>query len=98
MSDHAGYAAFVRRVLRAMGRRMGDADPEDLVQLLAIREDVDAAITTAVAGLRASGFSWTDIARATGTSRQAAQQRWADRVTMSVNPGLAADRTPIRSL
>jgi hypothetical protein len=31
-----------------------------------------------VAGLRAAGFSWADIAATTGTTRQAAWKRWAN--------------------
>ncbi len=87
--DHSDFSGFVRRVLRAYGRRVGSSDVEDLSELLAVRDDVDAAITRAVAGLREAGRSWTEIARATGTTRQAARQRWADKIELS------ADRVPI---
>ncbi|SDT69389.1 hypothetical protein [Jiangella sp. DSM 45060] len=75
--DHAEYVAFARRILRALGRRMAAADPEDLVELLALSRDVDTAIVQAIVGLRAAGFSWSEIAIATGTTRQAAHKRWA---------------------
>lgn len=75
--DHSEFASFARRVLRAMARRYASADVDDLAELLAIRGDVDGAIAAAVAGLRGQGFSWAEIARAAGTTRQAAQQRWA---------------------
>lgn len=78
--DHSSYSAFVRRILRAHSRRVATSDPEDLAELLALRAELDAAIDRAVGGLRESGFSWADISRATGTSRQAAHKRWASTV------------------
>jgi hypothetical protein len=38
--------------------------------------DVETAIQTAIIGLRAFGYSWTEIATRLGISRQAARQRW----------------------
>ena len=73
------YAGMVRRVIRAHGRRVGDADPEDLEGLVEMREVVDEAISDAVRGLRAGGCSWAQIARGLGTTRQAAQQRFGER-------------------
>lgn len=71
------YAAFIRRAIRAHGRRVADADVEDLAELLQLREELDAAIALAVTGQTENlGRSWADIARATGTSRQAAFKRW----------------------
>lgn len=78
--DHSEYIAFARRILRAMARRVGTADPEDLEEMLALRDELDEAIVQAVAGLRASDYSWAEIARATGTTRQAAFARWASKV------------------
>jgi hypothetical protein len=73
------YAGFVRRSIRSHGRRVGDADPEDLAGLLELREVVEEAIADAVRGQRANGFSWSQIARGLGTTRQAAQQRYGIR-------------------
>jgi hypothetical protein len=75
-SSNADFAAMVRRMLRAMARRAAVADPEDLAMLIEMRADLDTAIADAVAGLRASGFTWESISEATGTTRQAACQRW----------------------
>lgn len=75
--DHSEYVAFARRILRSLGQRMSTADPADLVELLELSRDLDAAITRAVGGLRDAGFSWSDIATAIGTTRQAAHKRWA---------------------
>lgn len=71
------YAAMMRRMLRAWGRRVVDADPEDLAELLHFQRQLDTEIGTAITRARAErGLSWADVARAAGTSRQAAQQRW----------------------
>ncbi len=70
------YGAFVRRVLRAYSRRVGDGDVEALVLLVGLAEEIDAAMAEAVKGLRARGYSWGEIGSRLGISRQAAQQRW----------------------
>ena len=67
------YGAFVRRVLRAYSRRVGDGDVEALALLVG---EIDAAMAEAVQGLRARGYSWAEIGSRLGISRQAAQQRW----------------------
>ena len=36
--ETSDYAGMVRRVLRAHGRRVADADPEDLAELVAMRD------------------------------------------------------------
>jgi hypothetical protein len=75
-SDHADYFRFARRTMRALVRRVGASDPDDLSLLLDLRDELDAGLGRAVAELRASGFSWSEIARPLGMTRQAAQQRW----------------------
>jgi hypothetical protein len=72
------YAAFLRRVLRAYARRVGKGDIDEFAQMAAIAAEMDDILRQAVAGLRAAGFSWADIAARTGTTRQAAWKRWAD--------------------
>lgn len=78
--DHSEYVAFVRRAVRALARRVGGADPEDLAEMLGVAVELDAAIEGAVRGLRESGYSWAEIARATETTRQAGHARWASKV------------------
>lgn len=74
------YAAMMRRMIRAHGRRVADADPEDLTDLIALRGELEAAIADAIAGQRQRyDRSWSDIARGLGTTRQAAYQRYASR-------------------
>lgn len=70
------YLAMLRRMVRAAGRRVADADEVDLAQLIAIQAELDTAIATAVEGMRARDLSWAYIASATGTTRQAAFKRW----------------------
>ena len=70
------YAAFARRVLRAYARRVADGDVEALTLMLGLSAEIDDAITKAVTGLRAFGYSWAEIGSRLGITRQAAQQRW----------------------
>ncbi|WP_248966186.1 hypothetical protein [Sphaerisporangium perillae] len=70
------YAAFLRRVIRAYGRRIAAGDVEALADAVVLIEELDAVIGRAVTGLRTHGYSWADIARPLTISRQAAQQRW----------------------
>ena len=70
------FGAFARRILRAYSRRVADRDIEGLAGLVAVRDEADRATATAVAALREQGFSWADVARVIGCSRQAAQQRY----------------------
>lgn len=74
------FGAFVRRVTRAYGRRVADRDIEALAGLAQLQADVDQVMTAAVAGLLAAGYSWADIGRQLGMTRQGAQQRYARRV------------------
>ena len=74
--DHAEFMAFARRILRAASKRMGEADPEDLADLVALRDAVDEAIGNAAVAVHKGGASWAQIGAALGVSKQAAQQRW----------------------
>lgn len=70
------FGAFVRRIVRAYARRVGDRDIEALTGLAALRDEVDAAIVEAVKQLHGDPYSWAEIGRALGTTRQAAQMRF----------------------
>jgi hypothetical protein len=63
-SESDEFGAFVRRVIRAYARRVAD------------RDEVDAAMREAVTGLHGNPYSWADIGRALGITRQAAQARF----------------------
>jgi hypothetical protein len=73
------YLAMLRRMLRAAGRRVADADEIELAELIGLENELHEAIARAVDGQRAIGRSWADIARATGTTKQAAHARWSRR-------------------
>ncbi len=74
--ENGEYAAFTRRMVAAHGRRIAAGDVEGFAELAAVAEHVEHALQVAVAGLRAVGYSWAEIAAPLGISRQAGQQRW----------------------
>ncbi len=55
---------------------MAAGDIDAISDMTSIAAELDEAISQAVTGLRAAGYSWADIAARLGVSRQAAQQRW----------------------
>lgn len=81
--ETADYARFVRRILRAYGKRVQASSLDDLGELVAMRAELDAVIAGAVTRLKdgdeAAGvpaYSWAEIGDTLGTSRQAAWQRY----------------------
>ena len=74
--ENDAYSAFLRRAIRAAGRRVAGGDVEGLADLLSLAGELDRATDAAVRGLRASGYSWGEISSRLGVARQAAQQRW----------------------
>lgn len=76
--ENDDYAAFTRRILAAHGRRIAGGDIDGLAALALLAICVDDAMTTAVTGLRAAGYSWAEIATRLGVTRQAAHQRFGD--------------------
>lgn len=67
---------MVERMITAYARRVGGGDVEELPRMIDMHRVLDEALATAVAGLRDFGYSWGEIAKRTGTTRQGAQQRW----------------------
>ena len=74
--ENDDYAAFARRIVAAHGRRIAAGDVERLRDLVNLATEIEHATATAVTGLLTAGYSWTEIARRLGITRQAAQQRW----------------------
>lgn len=70
------YAAFARRVVRAYGERLAEADYPDLTDALEVLEQFEQAIA---AGMRAQAErgSWAQVALGLGMTRQGAYQRFA---------------------
>jgi DNA-directed RNA polymerase specialized sigma24 family protein len=74
--ENDAYLVFVARVITAAGKRVALGDVDALPDLAKLSADLDAALITAVTGLRGFGYSWEQIASRLGVTRQAAQQRW----------------------
>src|SRR3954464_14840217 len=74
--ENDAYLVFVARVITAAGKRIATGDVDALPDLAQLSADLDAALITAVQGLREFGYSWEQIASRLGVTRQAAQQRW----------------------
>lgn len=70
------FSAFSRRILAAHGRRVGSGDIEGLADLAALSAEVDAAMHTAITGLRTAGYSWAEIGSRLGITKQSAHQRF----------------------
>lgn len=69
------YLAMLRRMIKAGGTRVAQADEIELADLVSLRGALDEAITEAVMGQKGR-VSWAGIGQATGTTRQAAWQKW----------------------
>ena len=95
--ENPQYAAFIRRVLRAYGRRAAQ-DIEALSSLVELATEVDAAARFAVAGLRAQRhpYSWRQIAARLGVTKQAVQIRYGQAPTAATEP--VPDPTYLQSL
>jgi hypothetical protein len=78
----------VVRMIRAVGRRVGTEDVEDLSLLVALVDESERQLQQAVSRLREQGRSWSEIGRGLGVSKQAAQQRFGG--SRAVQPGLHA--------
>lgn len=72
------WLGMVSRILRAAGRRVADADEPELVRLVALREELEDAISVGIHGQRRR-HSWGRIANALGVRRQSAYERWGRR-------------------
>ncbi|MDT8915775.1 hypothetical protein [Amycolatopsis sp. PS_44_ISF1] len=83
MTETDKYGKFVRRIMRAYGRRVANLDIEGLKGLVELRDELDALIVDSARKLqdqpKGQGYSWGDIGRVLGISRQAAQQRFGKR-------------------
>lgn len=76
-ADVAGAAA---RMLRALARRAEAGDLQALTHLEALSKLLQDEQLRAAHGLNlAAGYSWGEIGRACGITRQAAHQRWGAR-------------------
>lgn len=72
--------AAAKRMVRALVRRAGEGDTEALEQLRDLDDLTRQAVADALRQMNANGYSWAQLARVTGTSRQACSQRAAANV------------------
>jgi hypothetical protein len=68
--------AATRRLIRVVGQQIATEDPDDLLLLRDLEQELGQAWATAVTGIRDSGFTDREIGLALGTTRQAVEQRW----------------------
>jgi hypothetical protein len=68
--------AAIRRLVRAMGKRIAEEDPESLLLLRELEQEVRRAWQVAIEGIRHSGATDREIGEVLGTTRQAVEQRW----------------------
>lgn len=80
--ETAEYAAMLKRMIRAYGRRVADGDDVDLREMLAVQAELENAIRVAVQGQREiHGQSWAYIAGGLGVTRQSAFERFGRKVS-----------------
>lgn len=81
--------AMVGRMLNALVRRAAEGDTEAVEQLARLEALSRQAHTSAMAEARRFGYSLAELARVTGTTRQAVSQRTASDPAEGTHPGCA---------
>ena len=87
---------MLHRMVSAASNRVKDdsADPEDLGELVKLRDDIatmmDEAIVRRIATMRFDGFSWKSIGHVLGTTGQAVYMRYGRAVEESGPPSRAS--------
>lgn len=69
-------AAGVARQVRALGRRIGNGTPEELIILTRLSAQAEKLLGDAVRQLRDHGTTDAEIGEALGITRQAVSKRW----------------------
>lgn len=71
----------VASIIRSQPKRIRfhEVDVEDLRQMVALRDVVEEAIGAMVQGLTSDGYSWSEVARPLGVTRQEAHRRYRQR-------------------
>src|SRR5262249_51168040 len=72
--ETADVADATRRLVRALGKRCAVEDPDGLLLLRGLQDELDEAFALSVAGLRSNGFTDREIGETLGVTRQAIEQ------------------------
>lgn len=72
--EAADVAAGIRRQIHALAVRAGEGDLEALAELAGLRAHVVAEYCNAVADAHDAGYSFAQLGRALGISKQGAEQ------------------------
>ncbi|MEK8175015.1 hypothetical protein NKH77_55930 [Streptomyces sp. M19] len=71
-----------------------ETPPGELLRAaLALQQDVDTLIDSAVVAERERGTTWEQIAQAAGMTRQSAHERWSTQVSVWSKAGRVCSRT-----
>jgi hypothetical protein len=76
LRETADVAAGVERLVKSLGRRVAQEDPESLAHLFTLNEALGDAVRLAIEGQRRSGHTDKELGQQLGVSRQAVEQRW----------------------
>lgn len=83
------YLGMVHRVLAALGGRVGDADLAMFAGLAGLAGVVDELLVGTARRLHDDhGYSWTEIGRSLGITRQAARQRFSRQPEVVSGPAI----------
>lgn len=74
------YLAMLRRFLRNAGEKVGTGDPEQIADLLALKDEIDKAAAIAIARQRRTGITWVSIGEALGVTKEAVIMKWKPRL------------------
>lgn len=96
--ETAEFAAFTRRIMRALGRRVAEGDVEALTTITALQAELDAQLVATVVSLRSApwNYSWAQIGDALGTTRQAAQLRFGKHMPEGVGRAAGGQTADLR--
>lgn len=75
-TDNTEFFKMIRRMLKAGGKRAGNADEYDLKDYASLGETVELNLKEAIKVQRDNGKSWTDIGNSLGMTKQAAHKRF----------------------
>ena len=88
--DTDEFGQMVVRMIRSLARRVSASDLAAFGALWELRDEADRACIETIDGLRAEGFSWTDLAAEAGQTRQGLTQ-WRQR-----RPAQSEGKHPLR--